>query len=219
MNNNHQKLTDFLVWFLRGLGTLLVLGGLAILIFVFGPVVKEELGYQFDQWAAVKYSLDFVPGFPESGVRPIIPVDREFGIVIPKIAVNAEIFPEVDPANPKEYLPILKKGVAHAKGSVYPGEDGNVFLFAHSSDAFYNVGRYNAVFFLIGKLEKGDEISIFYKDKRYKYEVIEKAVVSPEMLGQYVKGHAGDKTLTLQTCYPPGTTLKRLIVVAKQVEK
>ena len=201
---------------MKSLGTILIILGFLVIVFIFGPVVKEELGYRFNQWSGVRYSLDVSPRFPQSGIRPITPVDKEFAIVIPKIAVNAEIFPEIDPQNPQEFLPILKKGVAHAKGSAYPDQEGNVFLFAHSTDAFYNVGRYNAVFFLIGKLEKGDEIDIFYKDKRYKYEVVEKAVVSSEALGQYVKEHTFGKTLTLQTCYPPGTTLKRLLVIAKE---
>jgi len=204
---------------MKTVSNILIIGAFLILLFIFGPVIKEELGYRFDQWGGVRYSLEANPEFPQSGIRPIAPIDKEFGIVIPKININAEIFPEINPANPSEFLPILKKGVAHAKGSAYPDEEGNVFLFAHSTDAFYNVGHYNAVFFLIGKLEKGDEIDIFYKDKRYKYEMEEKAVVSPEELGQYVKEHTSGKTLTLQTCYPPGTTLKRLIVIAKQVEK
>ena len=194
---------------MKFVGGILIISGIVILLFTFGPVAKEEVGYQFNQLSGGGYSSE----------QSITPVDTGFGIVITKININAKIFPEIDSQNPQEFLPILKKGVAHAKGSAYPDQDGNVFLFAHSTDAFYNVAHYNAVFFLIGKLEKGDEIDIFYKDKRYKYEVIEKAVVSPDMLGQYVKEHTGGKTLTLQTCYPPGTTLKRLLVIVKQVEK
>ena len=105
--------------------------------------------------------------------------------------------------------------MAHAKGTAYPGQKGNVYLFAHSTDAFYNVGRYNAVFYLIGKLENGDEIDIYYKDQKIVYEVYEKKVVGADDI-KYL-GNLGDRnTLTLQTCYPPGTTLKRLVVVASQ---
>jgi sortase A len=194
----------------------LVIVGLSIIFLIFGPVFVAELQYWSNKWGGVKYSLDVNPQFPESGLRPMSPVDTEFGLVIPIINLNAEIFPEVDPNNPELYLPILRKGVAHAKGSAYPDEEeGNVFLFAHSTDAFYNIAHYNAVFFLIGKLEKGDEVNLFFKNKRYKYEVVEKAVVSPEALGDYVRQHIGGKTLTLQTGYPPGTTLKRLVVIAK----
>lgn len=201
---------------IRWIGNLLIIAGVLILLSIFGPVLKEELDYQFDNWRGVRYSLDAHPQFPESGLRPIAPVDKAFGIVVPKINLNTEVFPEIDPKNPERYLPVLKKGVAHAKGSKFPGQEGNVFLFGHSTDAFYNVGRYNTRFFLIGKLEEGDEISIFYKDERYKYEVIDKKVVTPEGVKAYLDKLAGKETLILQTCYPPGTTLKRLLVVARQ---
>lgn len=194
---------------MKFVGGILIISGIIILLFTFGPVAKEEVGYQFNQLSGGGYSSE----------QSITPIDTGFGIVITKININAKVFPEIDSQNPQEFLPILKKGVAQAKGSAYPDQDGNVFLFAHSTDVFYNVGRYNAVFFLIGKLEKGDEIDIFYQNQRYKYEVTDKAVVSPDMLGQYVKEHTGGKTLTLQTCYPPGTTLKRFLVIAKQIEK
>lgn len=200
------------------MGTIFIILGVAILVFIFGPVIKEELQYRFDRWGGFKYSLDALPDYPQAQIRYLAPKDVGFGIVIPKINVNASIYPEVDPSNPSEYLPILKKGVAQAKGSAFPDKDGNIFLFAHSSDSFYNVGQYNAIFFLIGKLDKGDEISLFYKKERYKYEVVEKAIVTPEGLSAYVQEHTGGKTLTLQTCYPPGTTLKRLIVIAKKLE-
>lgn len=192
---------------MKKIGAFLVIVGLVVLVGIFFPVAKQEINYQLEERISSSY-----------GSQSFTPVDTQFGIVIPKINVNAKIFPEVDSTNPNEYLPILKKGVAHLKGSAYPGEDGNVFLFAHSTDAFWNVGQYNAVFFLIGKLEKGDEIDIYYQGKLYKYNVLEKKVVAPEILEEYVRKHTSGKTLTLQTCYPPGTTLKRLIVIAKEID-
>lgn len=198
---------------------LLIAGGLTILILIFGPVAREELQYYIDQLGGFKYSLDTLPDYPQTQIRQIIPVDIDFGIVVPKINVNSSVYPEVDPTKPSEYLPILKKGVAHSKGSSYPDEKGNVFLFAHSTDSFYNVTQYNAVFYLIGKLEKGDEVDIFYNKKRYKYEVVDKIVVEPNDINSYLKNNLKDeKTITLQTCYPPGTTLKRLLITAKIVE-
>lgn len=198
----------------------MIIAGLLIVLAIFGPVIKEEFVYRANKAGGIKYSLDASVQFPEPGLRIIIPVDKEFGLVIPKINVNAAIYPEVDPLNPEEYLPILRKGVAHAKDSAYPDRRGNIFLFAHSTDAFYNVRQYNAVFFLIGKMEEGDEVDIFYNKERYQYEVISKEVVIPEKLGEYLQTqtNTGKKTLTLQTGYPPGTTLKRLIIIASQTE-
>lgn len=202
---------------MRKIGNFLILGGIGILLLIFVPVAKEEIRYWWEKIRKVNYSLNSNSFPSENNLIAVVPADREFGIVIPEIGVNAKIFPEVDPLNSKEYSSVLKKGVAHSRGSAYPGQEGNVFLFAHSTDAFWNVSHYNAVFFLIGKLEKGDEIDIFYQGKRYIYKVIEKKVVSPEVLEEYIKNHTSGRTLTLQTCYPPGTTLKRLIVIAKEV--
>jgi len=201
------------------LSTFLIISGLMILLFIFGPVLTEELQYRFDRAGGFRYSLEADPDFPQPQIRQLVPQDKGFGIVIPKINVNASIFPDVDPNNPKEFLPILRKGVAHAKGSAFPDEEGNVFLFAHSSDSFYNVGRYNAIFYLIGKLEKGDEVDVFYRNKRYEYEVIAKGVVEPLGIKPYLDktiSKDNENTITLQTCYPPGTTLKRLVVIAKE---
>lgn len=199
------------------IGNLLIFSGLVILFFIFGPVLKDYLKYEIDQFFGVKYTLDVPQDNFNQRLKEIIPVSREFGIVIPKIDVNSEVFSNIDPTNPNIYLPILRKGVAHSKGSSFPDRPGNVFLFAHSTDAFYNVGQYNAVFFLIGKLKEGDEIDLFYKDNRYLYNVVEKVVVTPENLESYVRKHTDENSLTLQTCYPPGTSLNRLIIIAKKL--
>ncbi len=194
------------------LGNLFIVGAVLMLIFTFGPAIKEEIGYKINELFQIKYSVE-----PFSSDRQITPASTDFGIVIPKLAANAPVFANVNPFNKSEYLSVLKSGVAHAKGTALPGEEGNVYLFAHSTDSFLNVGRYNAVFYLIGKLEKGDEIDIFYKGERFKYEVVEKKVV-PSADIKYLRNTKNkEEMLTLQTCYPPGTTLKRLIVISKKV--
>lgn len=197
---------------------LLILAGILILAFTFGEPLFQEAKYQINQISGKKYRVarsngQKMSGFADSRVKEIIPVSLDFGIVIPKIVANAEIFPNVNPFSEKEFLPVLRKGVAHAKGTSFPGLGKNIYLFAHSTDAFYNTGRYNAVFYLIGKLEKGDEIDIFYKNKLYQYFVFEKKVVLPAEVKYLEPGE--EEILTLQTCYPPGTTLKRLVVRAR----
>ena len=183
-------------------GNLLILAAGFILFFTFGPALKEEAEYSVRQTLKIE--------------KDLTPPNTDFSIVIPKIGAVAPVFENTDPFDPRKYLPILLKGVAHAKDTALPGEFGNTYLFAHSTDAFYNVGRYNAVFYLLGKLEKGDKIEVYYKGEKIEYEVAEKKVVGPEAV-KYL-GKLGEwSTLTLQTCYPPGTTLKRLVVVANQI--
>lgn len=178
-----------------------VLIGVGVLIFAatFYPVAREE----------IKYTVS-----PKKINKEIIPVDPDFGIVIPKIEANAKIVANVDPYNEKEYQWALTKGVAQAKGTATPGHVGNVFLFAHSSDNWYNANRYNAVFYLLTKLEKGDKIYLYYKGQKYTYEVYDKKFADPKNV-QYLKPFGAETTVTLMTCWPPGTTLQRLLIFGK----
>ena len=150
---------------------------------------------------------------PTTTESVITPKDINAGIVIPKIRANASVVWEVDPYNEKIYQWALTKGVAHAKGSVYPGEIGTVFIFSHSSQDFLTANRYNSVFYLLTKLKKGDEIYLFYKGKPFVYTVTGHVIVKPDAVSLLTK-KTSQKELTLMTCWPPGTTLERYIVTA-----
>ena len=146
----------------------------------------------------------------------LIPKDTQFSIIIPKIGANVKVYPNVDPSSENKFLPILQKGVAHAKGTVFPGMKGNTYLFAHSTDNFWNVGRYNAVFYLLKDLTPGDEIVIFFQNKRYNYVVKSSKISDPSDVSYIVNSQKQEKqVLILQTCWPPGTTWKRLFVFAE----
>lgn len=146
----------------------------------------------------------------------LIPKDTQFSILIPKIGASAKIYPNINPASEEEFLPVLRKGVAHARGTVFPGHKGNIYLFAHSTDNFWDVGRYNAIFYLLKDLEQGDEIVIFFENKRYNYVVKSSKIVNPEDTGYITNAQkTGKEQLILQTCWPPGTTWQRLLVFAE----
>lgn len=191
-------------FFFKFVGNLLIIISIVIIYLIFFPVIKEEFNYQ------VNTKNNFLEN------QEIVPPNKDFSIVIPKIDAMAPVFANVDPFNKNKFLPVLRNGVAHAKGSALPGDGGNIYIFAHSTDAFSNVGNYNAVFYLLGKLKKGDEIDIYYKDVLYKYNVDKVIVVSPNEM-KYLEKLKDTETLTLQTCYPPGTTLKRLIIIADKI--
>jgi sortase A len=182
------------------IGFLLLFFGLAIALKIYFPVLKSEIVYQ---------SAKIIP--PKSEV---IPVDKNFSIVIPKIRVNTKVIKNVDPFDSKIYQKALTQGVAHAKGSGLPGFPGNTFIFAHSATDWAQANQYNAVFYLTNKLETGDEIIIYYEGSRYQYTVTEKKIVSGTDIN-YLSNNLNTKTLTLMTCWPPGTTLKRLIIIAQ----
>jgi LPXTG-site transpeptidase (sortase) family protein len=140
----------------------------------------------------------------------------EFGIVISKIHANTQIIANVNPFKPEVYQEELSKGVAHAQGTALPNQDGTVFLFAHSAGDISKARQYNAVFYLLDKLEVGDEIDIFYKNQKYKYKVTKHEVVEPDQV-QYLKSKDPKRQLILMTCTPAGTTRHRLLVHADLV--
>ncbi|KKT93511.1 MAG: Sortase family protein [Parcubacteria group bacterium GW2011_GWC1_45_14] len=203
------------------IGIFLVLVGFAMLVSIYSPLLKEEFRYRFFS-ADIKKVISVTDRERMEGIVPadeqeiIYPVDEEFGIVIPRISANANVIADVDPNDPAIYQRALTRGVAHADGTSYPGEEGNVFIFAHSGVDFPEALRYNAVFYLLGKLEERDNITIFYEGKRFEYAVSEKKIVNADEVG-YLKGDPQEKTLTLMTCWPAGTTLKRLVVIAEQI--
>jgi len=225
---------------LRTIGNFLVLFSLFMMAKTFYLPVKEEIRYFWEKRLGKRYVVvvnkqekekffldkDNLSKKQPKGllaqvvkiepVEILVPQDPNFSVVIPKIGANSKIIANVDAGNSQEYLEALKKGVAHAAGTAFPGEGGHIFLFAHSTDYFWNVGSYNAIFYLLNKLEKGDEVDLFYQGKRVVYQVIEKRIVDPSQV-EYLTRKTNREFLTLQTCWPPGTTLKRLLVMAKRV--
>jgi LPXTG-site transpeptidase (sortase) family protein len=197
-------------------GIVLVAMSALLLLLTFFPVVKEEATYLFSAKDKNTISMTREEASAEN-ISPsdvIYPMDENFGLVIPKISANAKVIDNVDWQNSKEYQVALTKGVAHAKGTSYPGEEGNVFIFSHSGGDFYEASRYNAVFYLLNKMEKGDEIDAYYQGKKITYLVSETKIIGADEV-KYLDGTPGQKTLTLMTCWPAGTDWKRLIVIAE----
>jgi sortase A len=180
--------------------------GFLILCFVFFPILWLEVGYTVQSTQ------------PRTTQSPIIkPVSTDFGIVIPKIHANAPIVKDVDAFDSKIYQQSLAKGIAHAKGTSTPDTAGNTFLFAHSAQNWLNANRYNAVFYLLYKMDKGDTFSLYYKGKEYIYKIEDKKTVNAENV-EVMNKSAYPRSVTLMTCWPPGTTFQRLIVVGSLQE-
>ena len=140
----------------------------------------------------------------------------EYSIYIPRINARAKVIPNVDAGNPAAYNAALKLGVAEAKGLSHPGQKGTTYLFAHSTDSPVNFARYNAVFYLLDKMKVGDEVQIVYQGEVYEYAVRSTAVLSAQDT-RYLVPQKEKEQLVLQTCYPPGTSWKRLVVVLDRV--
>lgn len=141
--------------------------------------------------------------------------ETNWQLEIPIIEVSAPISLNVDGNNETQYLSALEKGVAQLAGSSIPGQSGNVFIFGHSSYYFYNSGKYKSVFRNLNKLEIDDEVKITSNLKTYNYQVVNKKIVNPDQV-DIVESKDDKQTLTLMTCYPLYTSLKRLVIIAEE---
>lgn len=226
---------------MRTIGNFLLFFSLYGVAATFGPALYYEGEYRIAQARGVQYtvqsSVETVSALPSSAPSPaptiapdspgfgsvkaseneqvLVPPDTQFSVVIPKIGATSRVHPNVDPLDENEFLPKLQTGVAHAKGSVFPGMQGNTYLFAHSTDNFWNVGRYNAVFYLLKELKPGDDVVVFFENRRYNYKVDRTEIRDSDDVEFLVESQKpGKEQLIMQTCWPPGTTWKRLFVIA-----
>lgn len=212
--------------FLRITGAGFISFALLILSFSLGPVLEQEIAFSLGRSTdKLSQTSDQDFNLKIAKAQKILEAQKEaqnfgvnsyFSVVIPKISASSNVIANVDPANKSEYLEALKQGVAHAKGTYFPGQTGRIFLFSHSTDSPLNFARYNAVFYLLRKLEAKDEIIVFFADKKYTYEVVDKVITKPGDTS-WLKPKEGEEELILMTCDPPGTTWNRLLIIAKPV--
>lgn len=148
-------------------------------------------------------------------------------IDIPTIGVNGKIVEMNDGLNTlksQDWLSFsgqmnesLLEGIVHYPGTAYPGQKGNAVLTGHSSTYFWDAwSAYSTIFARLSELKVGDQVQITYNQELFTYQITQIYEVSPEDVSvlQQGEGH----TLTLITCTPVGTQLKRLIVVGELVQ-
>ena len=152
----------------------------------------------------------------------IVPYDNR--IIIPKIGKNIPLvdvrldsgfdFDHIE----NIFMEELQKWVVRYPGTSLPWQTGNAFIFWHSSNYPWMKGQYNDVFALLDKLSPGDEIIVYYWQKKFTYTMKEKTVVKPGNVKALQSRDPNKKELSLMTCWPIGTNLNRLIVFAELQE-
>jgi len=208
----------------RGLsliGSALIIFSILGFTLTYGPIIKTELNYRIvkllNRNNSSRGSFGDILVQTLAGNIDQIP-DPNFSLIIPKINASSRVIPNVDPGNEAEYMAALKQGVAHAKGTYLPGGKGTVYLFAHSTDSPINIVRYNAVFYLLRELEAGDEVIVYFAGVKHRYSVTDKKIVEPTDTAYLMPENPLNKELLiLQTCWPPGTRFKRLLIFAEKL--
>ena len=198
--------------------------------------VDPALALSLDPWTGARHAEELLKVDNESPIlltqeedfmpQLSTPGSYENRIQIPSLKINAPI---VEPSLGLEALQnkdwesleeqihsALTEGVVHYPGTGVPGQKGNPLLTGHSSNVFWDKSAYNTVFALLPKIKVGDQIIVTYNRSTYTYTVTEKKEVSPKDVSVLEQGD--EKTLSLVTCTPVGTTLRRLIVTATLTE-
>ncbi len=141
-----------------------------------------------------------------------------FTIKISSLSIEAPVI-WTQTAEDSAILEDLKNGISHAYKTSFPGSgSGNGVYFGHSSGYWWGSrkGNYDTVFASLEGIEIGDEITIENITRRYKYKVTKKEVTTPS--DEKIFEETDKESITLVTCYPLGTALKRLYIRA-EIEK
>lgn len=157
-----------------------------------------------------------------NGYDPDAPGDTRPAVEISVAKINIEapmVWSKTEIEN--EMLKDLENGVAHYAKTTSPGQNGNTVISGHSSNYLWAKGNYNYIFKNLNDLEAGDEIIVktFQKNGRviiYHYKVSDVFTTGPD--DEAIFAPSDSPVLTLSTCWPLGTNLKRLIVKADLIK-
>ena len=147
-----------------------------------------------------------------------VKVGPEARLIIPKINVDTPVFYDI-PTTKQAQDKAMEDGVAHFAipgANSHPGQIGNTVLSGHSSNDVFAAGDYKFIFMQLDKLQVGDTIYANYEGTRYTYIVTKKREVSPSDVSALIY-ETSKPEMTLITCTPLGTALRRLLVTAEQV--
>jgi sortase A len=188
----------------------LSMGFIAVLIFLFG-FFNEVVIAPFIQPSRASASTPLIVS--TESVAPSSTPE----VIIPKINVQIPVNYNQTTTDDKTIEAALDTGVVHYPTTSRPGQTGNAAFFGHSSNNIFNKGQYKFAFVMLHKMVEGDTFYLTYEGKVYVYKVISKQVVDPSNVGVLNPVPGQTATATLITCDPPGTSLKRLVVVGQQV--
>lgn len=200
--------------------------GLVVLAQTVLPIVSWSL------WSLPRYESSIVSPLPANFAAPVLAAEDSFqlrswfaeakewpqnnnelltfNLTIPKL--------DIDGATVIVGGEDLKKSLVAWPNSPLPGNFGNNIIFGHSAlPKFSDPKSYTGIFTFLMDLQNGDEIFLDYDGVRYRYQVVDKIVVSPEDLS-ILEQRFDASYLTLVTCVPPGTLWKRGVIRAKMVK-
>jgi LPXTG-site transpeptidase (sortase) family protein len=135
-------------------------------------------------------------------------------LLIPSLNIEAPVVISQSPEE-KSLQADLEKGVIYLPGSTALNENGTMVIMGHSSAYPWYKGHYGSIFALLNKLNIGDEIIVFSKEKQFIYRVEGKEIKAPKDL--IFQKDENNSVLYLVSCWPVNTAWKRIVVKTIQV--
>jgi LPXTG-site transpeptidase (sortase) family protein len=131
---------------------------------------------------------------------------------IPDLKISVPIIWSKDPG---DFEQDLQTGVVHYPGTAMPGEVGTTYIAGHSSNYVWAKGSYNKIFSTMGNLPLNSSFKITVtqtngKTAVFNYVVTRTQQYSPTDQAQFA--NSGQSIVALSTCWPVGSTAKRLVV-------
>lgn len=156
-----------------------------------------------DQYSATKWFT----GSPQ--MAPTVSKVNFYNLSIPKVGIQSARI-EINGDD-------LKNGAVQYPGTAVPGTYGNTVIFGHSTSPYlFKPNDPVSIFNPLLKVKIGDEIIVNYDGVTYRYVVRHTAEVEPDKIEVLAQRY--DKyELTLVTCTPLGTYLRRFVVRAELV--
>lgn len=179
------------------------------------PTSEAEIAQSFAFPQAMGTEIDLVDFTNAENWFPLSASDFSqsegfYSLSVPKLGINSAIviIGSQD----------LKKSLVQYPGTALPGRFGNTVIFGHSVlPQFFNPKNYTTIFSTLPTLKPKDEILIEHNQVKYRY-LVEKMIEVPPTDMSILAQRYDDSYLTLITCVPPGTYLRRLIVRARLVK-
>ncbi len=118
----------------------------------------------------------------------------------------------------KDFDADLKKGVVHYPGTVMPGQVGTSYISGHSSGYLWDKSPYKQIFAILGQVTDGTSFTITATQKdgkqvRHHFVVTRRGEYAANDQAQFV--NTAESLVALSTCWPVGTTARRLVVFGK----
>lgn len=162
-----------------------------------------SIGYSVRTAVSGDNAVPLLPSFREPTDEPTAAIAGESTLTIPKIGVAIAVIEGDDER-------ALDSGAWRVPTTSANPTLGNMALAAHR---YKRKPPASETFYLLDKLEPGDELTLAWRGTAYRYAVTTTQVVEPTAVE--VLAPTTEPTLTLITCTPLFSTAQRLVVTAK----